>query len=130
MNKKILYNPEWNLDKTIKKWVLVNQGMVGYVYPQVTKDYKWEVFHSTDSQPFVEGIAKDRGAALYAVEKVLGYKYFVEPEYDMVTGCRCGSCQEQTGKWRVWDRADTDDLLFDSESEAIAWVIAQQKDKE
>ena len=72
MNKKILYNPEWNLDKTIKKWVLVNQGMVGYVYPQVTRDYKWEVFRSTDSEPFLEGIAKDRGAALYAVEKVLG----------------------------------------------------------
>ena len=72
MNKKQLYNPEWNLDKTIKKWVLVNQGMVGYAYPQVTRDYRWEVFRSTDSQPFVEGIAVDRGAALYAVEKVLG----------------------------------------------------------
>jgi hypothetical protein len=129
MNKKELYNPEWILDKTIKKWVLVNEGMVGYVYPQITRDYKWEVFRSTDSVPFVEGIGRDRIAAFAAVEKVIGYKYFVEPEYTMSAGCRCGSCEDPTGKWRVWDRYDTVELLFDCESEAVAWVVAQEKDK-
>lgn len=122
----VLYNPKWYLDKTLKKWVLGNGELTGFVFPQDTMDYKWEVYYKTATIELVaQGTAHDRTAASAAVEKQLGYNFFIEPEYAMSKGCKCGCCEDPTGKWLVWNRSDTANLKFDNENEAIAWVESQ-----
>lgn len=123
----ILYNPDWR--KQGKTWSLTNGQKLGIVESQVTRDYKWEVFAIEGGPVLENSIAPDLPAAQTAVEKLLGYHFFVEMEYQMEKGCKCGSCTEPTGKWLVSNRDDTVDLLFDSEGEAIAWIMEQHGEK-
>lgn len=126
-----LYNPEWFLDKKIKKWTLLNSQMIGLVFPQVTRDYKWQVYTLIGSQLVGEGVSPDRVYASAAVEKLMGFHFWIQPQYELVGDCRCGCCDQPTGKWRVWNREDTVDLVFDTEGEAIAWVVNKHaEDKE
>lgn len=123
----ILYNPDWR--KQGKTWSLTNGEKLGIVEPQITRDYKWEVF-AIEGGPVLEcGVSPDRIAAFATVENLLGYQYFIEPEYAMEKGCRCGSCSEPTGKWLVSNRDFTINLLFDSEGEAIVWIMEKHGEK-
>lgn len=46
-------------------------------------------------------------------------RFSVEPEYEWQEGCRCGSCYEPTGRWKVCDINDIEeDQYFDTEKEA------------
>ena len=116
----IFINPHWRRQE--KKWILNSPNLIGFVYPQDTMDYKWEVRKIDSSQIIEEGSSPDRIIASSQVEKRLNYLYFVEPEYEMNKGCRCGCCEDPTGKWKVWNRDDTINELFDSEEAAIRWL--------
>ena len=90
--------------------------VINNIFNKITMDYKWEVRKIDSSQIVEEGSSPDRIIASSQVEKRLIYLYFVEPEYEMSKGCRCGCCEDPTGKWKVWNRDDTinrstDDLL-------------------
>jgi len=117
----ILYNPDWK--KQGNTWTLTNGILLGIVQSQVTRDYKWEVYAIEGGPVLHSGISSDRIAAMNQVEKLLGYFYFVEMEYEMEKGCRCGSCTEPAGKWLVYNREDTINEKFSSESEAINWIL-------
>lgn len=46
-------------------------------------------------------------------------RFSVEPEYELQEGCRCGSCYERTGRWKVCDINDIEEnQYFDTEKEA------------
>jgi hypothetical protein len=117
----ILYNPDWK--KQGNTWSLTNTQLLGIIQSQVTRDYKWEVYGIEGGPVLHSGISPDLVAAFNQVEKLLGYFYFIEMEYEMEKGCRCGSCTEATGKWVVYNRDDTVNEKFDSESEAIVWIM-------
>lgn len=119
-----LYNPDWIKTKD-GDWTVSNGPSFGVVRPAITRDYHWNIFSSTDGVSICSGAAPDRIAAFAAVEKQLGYLFFVDEEYKASAGCRCGSCEDPTGNWRVWNRDDTVNLLFASKAEAIAWVLQQ-----
>jgi hypothetical protein len=122
----ILYNPDWHKRNDSKEWRLVNPGLTGVVYPQVTRDYKWEIYYTSGSgAPYKSGSSPDCIQAFSAVEKEMGYKFFLEKDYVASKGCRCGSCVDETGKWMVYTRDDTVNMLFNSESEAINWILTQ-----
>jgi len=117
-----LYNPDW-IKTPDGAWNLSGSDYFGVVRPQITRDYSWKVFPATGGAEISAGVSVDRIAAFTAVEKILGYDFFIEPEYVASKGCRCGSCEDPTGKWRLWNREDTINLLFDTEGDAIAWVL-------
>ena len=55
-------------------------------------------------------------------------RYKVEEEIRIEKGCRCGSCWERTGRWLVVDNeSDAEDLVFNSEEEAEAFVTAVEE---
>lgn len=91
-----LYNPDWIYKD--RSWSLLSAHGLGRVAAQVTRDYCWEVFDIKGGELVDKGTAPDRIAAYAGAEALLGYKYFVEEEYQMPRGCRCGSCQDPTGK--------------------------------
>ena len=117
----MLYNPDW-IKKT-GEWTLVTSERMASVRPQITRDYSWTVYDVVTGSVLESGSAPDRVAAFAAAESVLGYKWFIEKEYAMEKGCRCGSCTEPTGRWMVYDRADTVQEFFSTEGEAIAWCL-------
>lgn len=123
----ILYNPDWR--KQGQTWSLTNGEKLGIVDYEDTGDYKWQVYAIQGGPVLESGVAPDLIRARLAVEKILGYHFFVEMEYQMEKGCKCGSCTEPTGKWQVYNRDDTVNLLFDSEGEAIAWIMEQHGEK-
>lgn len=50
-------------------------------------------------------------------------RFEIEPEYVLEEGCRCMSCWERTGRWKVVDMEDRlADVYFDTEESATAWV--------
>ena len=123
----ILYNPDWR--KQGQTWSLTNGEKLGIVDYEDTGDYKWQVYAIEGGPVLESGVSPDLIRARLAVEKILGYEFFIEMEYQMEKGCRCGSCTEPTGKWQVYNRDDTVNLLFDSEGEAIAWIMEQHGEK-
>lgn len=118
-----LYNADWRKQGDV--WSLTNGVRLGTVRAQVTRDYYWEVFNIEGGPALASGNAPDRIAAQAAVEELLDYHFTVEMEYVASPGCRCGSCVDPTGKWLVYNRADTVNLRFDSEAEAVAWILEQ-----
>lgn len=118
-----LYNADWRKQGDV--WSLTNGVRLGTVRAQVTRDYSWEVFNIEGGPALASGNSPDRIAAQAAVEELLDYRFTVEMEYVASTGCRCGSCVDPTGKWLVSNRADTINLRFDSEAEAVAWIMEQ-----
>ena len=116
------YNADWrNIGNGTFQFI--EGAQVGIVRPQVTRDYAWEVHEK--GQIIASGVARDRILGMAIIEKLFGYHFEIEPEMELEKGCRCGSCQERTGRWLVWNRDDTINLVFDSEAEAIAWVESQ-----
>lgn len=113
-------NPDWVKHKD--SWILADPDYLYQVRPQVTRDYGWYVYDKKTNETVKRGSSTDRIAAMFEIEKIAGYKYFVEAEYEMEKGCRCGSCMEPTGKWSVSTRDDTLYELFDSEEQALEWV--------
>jgi hypothetical protein len=118
-----LYNPDWR--KQGDTWMLTNGVGLGTVRSISMSNYSWEVLPLEGGSVIASGDAPDRIAAQTAVEEFLGYYFTVEPEYEMSAGCRCGSCVDPTGKWLVSNRSDTVNETFDSEGEAIAWIMNQ-----
>lgn len=118
-----LYNPEW--EKRGGEWVLASAQYIGKVAAQITRDYSWAVFGIADGRQVAGGTTPDRIAAYAAAEAVMGYAYLLDPEYEIDAGCRCGSCTSPTGRWIVSNRADTVEEHFNSEGEAIAWILEQ-----
>lgn len=116
-----LYNPEWT--KQGNTYTLLSTDKVGVIQSQITRDYKYSVNSIQNGELSISGVSPDLYKAQYLVEKEMGYEFFVELEYVMEKGCRCGSCQESTGKWLVFNKDDTVNLKFDSESEAIQWIM-------
>lgn len=54
-------------------------------------------------------------------------RFEVEPDYELDKGCRCLSCWEPTGKWRVRDMDDEyEDTIFNTEEEAKNHADAMQ----
>ena len=50
-------------------------------------------------------------------------RFDIEPEYVLEEGCRCLSCFEPTGRWRVSDIEDKiQDVYFATEKDARDWV--------
>lgn len=117
----VLYNPDWQ--KKQDRWVLASGEKFAVVRPQITRDYSWQIFEAAGGTLISSGSSPDRIAAFNAVESTLGYRFFVEPEYVMEKGCRCGSCTEPSGRWMVFTRDDSVEEFFASESEAILWVL-------
>mgnify|MGYP003346658289 CR=1 FL=1 len=117
----MLYNPDWK--KQGHTWSLTNTQLLGIVQSQVTRDYKWEVYSIEGGPLLHSGVSPDLPHAMFQVEKLLDYLYFIEMEYQMEKGCRCGSCTELTGKWLLYTRDDSVNITFDSEGEAIAWIM-------
>lgn len=118
-----LYNPDWR--KKDGTWSLTDGVRLGTVRSLSISVYEWQVVPVEGGAAIASGNAPDRIAAQTAVEELLGYLFTVEPEYEMSTGCRCGSCVDPTGKWLVSNRRDTVNETFDSEGEAIAWIMNQ-----
>ena len=118
-----LYNADWR--KQGNSWTLTDGVRLGTVRNASISNYTWEVLPIEGGRVIASGDAPDRIAAQTAVEELLGYYFTVEPEYEMSAGCRCGSCVDPTGKWLVSNRRDTVNEKFDSEGEAIAWIMNQ-----
>ena len=48
-------------------------------------------------------------------------RFEVEPQYKLIPGCMCFTCEERTGMWTVRDNLDDnplEDVVFDTEAEA------------
>ncbi len=118
-----LFNPEWA--KRNGEWVLASAQHIGKVAVQIARDYSWAVFGIADGGQVAGGTVSDYIEAFAAAEAVMGYKYLLDPEYEMDAGCRCGSCTSPTGRWIVSNRADTVEEYFNSEGEAVAWILEQ-----
>ena len=126
-----LYNPEWT--KQGNTYSLLSTDKVGVVQMREMRYntcwYTYSVNSIQNGESYISGVSPGLYTAEYLVEKEMGYEFFVEMEYVMEKGCKCGSCTEPTGKWLVYNKDDTVNLLFDSEGEAIAWIIEQYGEK-
>lgn len=123
-----LYNPEWT--KQGNTYTLLSTDKVGVVQSQVTRDFKYSVNSIQNGELSISGVSPELYKAKYLVEKEMGYEFFIEMEYEMEKRCRCGSCTEPTGKWLLYNKDDTINLKFDSESEAIEWVMIKHSEEE
>jgi hypothetical protein len=121
-----LYNADWRKQGNL--WSLTNGVRLGSVRAQGTRNYSWEVFNLEGGPVLASGSATYRIDAQAAVEELLDYRFTVEMEYVAIPGCLCGSCVDPTGKWLVSNRADTVNLRFDSEADAVAWLMEQQSE--
>jgi len=121
-----LYNADWRKQGNL--WSLTNGVRLGSVRAQGTRNYSWEVFNLEGGPVLASGSATYRIDAQAAVEELLDYRFTVEMEYVAIPGCLCGSCVDPTGKWLVSNRADTVNLRFDSEADAVAWIMEQQSE--
>jgi len=121
-----LYNADWRKQGDL--WSLTNGVRIGSVRAQGTRNYSWEVFNIEGGPVLASGSANDRIYAQAAVEELLDYRFTVEMEYVASPGCLCGSCVDPTGKWLVSNRTDTVNLRFDSEADAVAWIMEQQSE--
>lgn len=121
-----LYNADWRKQGDL--WSLTNGVRLGSVRAQGTRNYSWEVFNIEGGPVLASGSATNRIYAQAAVEELLDYRFTVEMEYVASSGCLCGSCVDPTGKWLVSNRTDTVNLRFDSEADAVAWIMEQQSE--
>jgi hypothetical protein len=119
-----LYNPDWT--KQGNTYTLLSSDKVGIIQKIDAQYFKYSVNFIQNGDLCIDDLASTLNAAKYFVEKEMGYEFFVELEYVMEKGCRCGSCMESTGKWLVFNKDDTIDLKFDSENEAIQWINIQK----
>lgn len=110
------YNPEWRRQGNVH--TLISDGLIGIVR---VPECEWEV-NPIERGTVMSGKTDDLIAAKAAVEKIMGYKFFLEEDYKTEPGCKCGSCSMFTGKWRVTSRDDIVDMLFDSEAAALEWI--------
>lgn len=120
---KSLYNPNWN--KKNSQWVLENDVQIGTISELLLNDneYVWKIVDKETNKIFKSDFSVNSlYEAKLIVQKLMNYNFFVEPEYSMSIGCKCGSCSDPTGKWLVSNSEDSINLLFDSEEEAIKWV--------
>lgn len=112
----IKYNPEWRKQGNV--FTLHDGDVIGIVR---LPDNSYEIV-SVEGQIILSGIADEIVKAKTIVENRMGYHFFLEEDCEMDVGCKCGSCTHYTGKWQVYNRQDTIDMLFDSEAAAIEWI--------